>query len=65
MADPHYLTLIGDVPVTLGLSAKKRARVAALLAEGRTWPEIGRDVGWEPNTLREFYEARKEGPERG
>lgn len=45
-----------NVPFTFGLLPKKRARVKGLLAEGKTWEEIGRDVGWEPKTLREYYE---------
>lgn len=42
--------------VTFGLTEEKRARVTQLLAEGHDWPYIGREVGWDPTTLRQFYE---------
>jgi hypothetical protein len=45
-----------DLPVTFGLSAAKRNVVARLLAAGESWPAIARAVGWEPATLRRFYE---------
>lgn len=47
---------LANATLTFGLMPKKRARVTELLAEGKTWEEIGRDVGWEPKTLREYYE---------
>lgn len=50
------LQALDGQPFTFGLTPKKHARVTELLAEGKPWEEIGRDVGWEPNTLREFYE---------
>jgi hypothetical protein len=44
------------VSFTFGLQPKDRATVTRMLGEGCDWPEIGRIVGWEPGTLREFYE---------
>jgi DNA-binding NarL/FixJ family response regulator len=49
---------LANVPVTFGLSQKKRDLVAQLLSEGKPWDEIARTVGWEPNTLREYYERK-------
>lgn len=48
-----------DLPVTFGLTDTKAARVAVLLQEGRSWEEIGRDVGWEPATLKQHWERRQ------
>lgn len=47
-----------NLQVTFGLTAEKAARVEALLGEGRSWREIGRDVGWDPAALQQHYEAR-------
>jgi hypothetical protein len=44
--------------VTFGLSAEKRARVRDMLESGADWPTIGKDVGWDPATLREYYEDK-------
>lgn len=42
--------------VTFGLQPDDRQKVANLLAEGKEWKEIGKIIGWEPNTLRQYYE---------
>lgn len=46
-----------DVPFTFGLSVAKRNKVALLRSATRLdWPAIGREVGWEGETLRRYYE---------
>lgn len=47
---------LSAVLVTFGLSTTKRNIVARMLVEGHDWTTIGRAVGWEPGTLRRYYE---------
>jgi hypothetical protein len=30
--------------------------IEAMLREGSSWDEIGRKIGWDPETARKFYE---------
>lgn len=53
---PDPLAAIAGSKFTFGLSAAKRCIVARRLSEGADWPTIGREVGWEPKTLRRYYE---------
>ena len=46
---------LANARVTFGLSEKKRQRCAELLEQGKEWPEIARDVGWECETLKRYY----------
>ncbi len=52
---PSALLNILDVPFTFGLRETTRTRVTELLADGVPWPTIAAEVGWEPETLRQYY----------
>lgn len=39
------------------LGPDRRRRVRELLDQGKSWEQIGREIGWEPQTLRLHYEA--------
>lgn len=46
-----------NVPIKFGLRAQgKLDTVSALVAQGRPWDEIGRVIGWDGATAKEFYE---------
>lgn len=45
-----------DIPITFGLSVKKRNQTARGVADGVPWPYIAAYVGWQPGTLSEYYQ---------
>lgn len=43
--------------IQFGLQAQgKLTYVGVLLAQGKSWEEIGKEIGWCPATAKEFYE---------
>ena len=50
------IALLGSRPVLFGLRAQGHLpTVERMLAEGATWGEIGREIGWCPVTAERFY----------
>ncbi len=46
-----------DVPFKFGLRAQGHIpTVERMLSEGASWSEIGRAIGWDGDTARDFYE---------
>lgn len=41
---------------TFGIQPDTEAVLVRMLAEGANWSEIGAAVGWDPDTLRTFWE---------
>lgn len=59
---PRALTRLGNlldeigVQVKIGLEAQGHIpTIEGMLAEGRTWEEIGRRIGWDGETARTWY----------
>jgi hypothetical protein len=51
-------SLIPDVPVVFGLRAQGHIpTVRAMLRAGRSWEEIGREIGWDGDTARRDWRA--------
>ena len=48
---------LGEVKVAFGLTAQGHLpKITEMLTDGRSWPEIGREIGWDHETARKFYE---------
>lgn len=59
--DMAELERLLDVPIVFGLVAQGHIpTVERMLAEGKTWDEIGAEIGWLPETSREHYERYRE-----
>jgi hypothetical protein len=51
-------SVLPDVPISFGLRAQGHIEtVRAMLRAGRSWDEIGREIGWDGNTAREYWRA--------
>lgn len=51
------LDLLGDAPIVFGLRAQGHIpTVERMLAEGATWDEIGKEIGWYGPAVQQFYE---------
>lgn len=49
--------VLENAEVAFGLKAQGHIpTIEKMLAEGRTWEEIGRTIGWCPETARRHYE---------
>ena len=46
-----------NVPVRFGLAQQGHiTTIERMLAEGKTWEDIGREIGWCPKTAEDHYE---------
>jgi hypothetical protein len=52
-----------DTPFTFGLQSRQIAIIEEMLDGGKAWQEIGRAIGWHPDTAKEYY-RRLPSPER-
>lgn len=51
-----------NVPVLFGLEQQGHIpTIQRMLGEGKSWDEIGREIGWCPETAREWYAGWLEG----
>lgn len=49
-----------ETPIVFGLRAQGHLdTVKSMLADGCSWTEIGRVIGWEPEAAERFYENEK------
>jgi hypothetical protein len=44
-----------DAPFTFGLQPRQIAIIERMLDDDKTWQEIGRAIGWHPDTAQEYY----------
>lgn len=52
--------VLAKVEVRFGLRAQgKLETVGEMLAEGRSWEDIGRAIGWDGETAKRFYEMER------
>jgi hypothetical protein len=47
--------LLDSARFTFGIQPDTEAILVEMLSAGASWPEIGRVVGWDPDTLRTFW----------
>lgn len=51
-------SVLPDVPIRFGLRAQGHIEtVRAMLRAGRSWDEIGREIGWDGDTARRYWRA--------
>lgn len=51
------LDILLNMPVLFGLEAQGHIpTIEKMLAENKTWDEIGKNIGWMPDTAQEHYE---------
>ncbi len=54
------IEILGDTPVLIGLRQQGHIpTVERMVAEGRTWDEIGTAIGWDGKAAQEWYEVEK------
>jgi len=51
-----------NVPILFGLRAQgKLETVERMVREGRSWEEIGDEIGWAPDAAERFWKMEREG----
>ncbi len=54
------LDILLNMPVLFGLEAQGHIpTIEQMLSENKTWDEIGKTIGWLPDTAQEHYERYK------
>lgn len=55
--EPHDVLFDGSAKILFGLEAQGHVpKIEAMLRDGRDWPFIGRAIGWDGDTARQYYE---------
>lgn len=54
--------VLANVPIVFGLRAQGHIpTVERMLAEGASWDEIGKEIGWDGAAAQRFYEEYEHG----
>lgn len=62
----HPLKYLLASPVLFGLSKQGHIpTIEKMLADGKPWTEIGKAIGWDPETAERHYKWHLEGKARG
>lgn len=52
----EIVDFIGNTPIQFGLAAQSKIPIVEkMLADGSTWDEIGKAIGWDGETAKRFY----------